>query len=312
MNERTKASTALILPIAVCALSGFFWLLMNVPFTPRFSLSPYRATSGIFVSLGLNALLGTVLLAMKRNKLAFIPFFFAMFPLAYAITAFTGHLILGSDFTGALFYRKILYDCYFFAIEMVCVSTLALVFGKNLHCLGFLKKPNDAKGFTEPVFASRPVTFLTVFSVLFFCTFVIGLMVLLLVSNRVPLSVIASLAWMQVLFAVCLGFKEELLFRWVLARSVAENLPLRRRSWAALAAMVIVALYWGVYHGFFGEGVGSGIASAAACFIASMYWGYLTFRNGSLRLGVLGHICIELYGFYLMYLPLLASMGYIR
>jgi len=283
-----------------------------VPFTPRFSLAPYRATSGMFVSLGLNVLLGILLLVLQRKKLSFIPFFFAMFPLAYVITAFTGHLILGSDFTGALFYRKILYDCYFFAVEMVCVSALALVFGKSLHCLGFLKRPEDAKGFTEPVFASRAVTFITGFSVIFFCTFVIGLMVLLLTKNRVPLTVIASLAWMQVLFAVFLGFKEELLFRWVLARSVAENLPLRRRAWVALAAMVIVALYWGVYHGFFGEGVGNGIGSAAACFIASMFWGYLTFRNGSLRLGVLGHICIELYGFYLMYLPLLASLGYIR
>lgn len=312
MNTRTKASYSLILPIAICALAGFFWLLMNVPFTPRFSLAPYRATSGMFISLSLNALLGLLLFAFKRKNLAFIPFFFAMFPLAYVITAFTGHLILGSDFTGALFYRKILYDCYFFVIEMICVSALALVFGKNLHCLGFLRKPDNAKGLTEPVFASRGVTFITAFSVIFFCTFVLGLMVMLLAKNRVPLTVIASLAWMQILFAVCLGFKEELLFRWVLARSVAENLPLRRRSWAAFGAMIIVALYWGVYHGFFGEGVGSGIGSAAACFIASMYWGYLTFRNGTLRLGVLGHICIELYGFYLMYLPLLASMGYIH
>lgn len=312
MNTRAKTTASIILTVAVCALSGFFWLLMNVPFTPRFSLAPYRATGGMFVSLGLNALLGLLLIAIRQKKLAFIPFFFAMFPLAYAITAFTGHLILGSDFTGALFYRKILYDCYFFAVEMVCVSTLALVFGKSLRCLGSSKKPNDSKGLSEPIFASRPVTFITGFSVIFFCTVVLGLMVLLLVKNRVPLSVIASLAWMQILFAVFLGFKEELLFRWVLARSVAENLPMRRRSWAVFAAMVIVAHYWGVYHGFFGEGVGSGLGSAAACFIASMYWGYLTFRNGSLRLGVLGHVCIELYGFYLMYLPLLASMGYIH
>jgi membrane protease YdiL (CAAX protease family) len=310
MNKDKRIDSPLFTYI-VAIVSALVWLLMNVPFTPRFTLASYVATSGMYLSLAINAVFGIILLVFRQKKRAFIPFFFAMFPLAYLITAKTGYLIFGSDFTGSNFPRKILYDCYFFLTEIACISALALIFKRPVACFGFKKQNQAKKEGGRTLTDHKAAVLFEYISFAVFCLVVFALMVIILVQNKIPFSLIARLAGLQLLFAALLSLKEEFFFRWLLTNSIVDSTVKEGTKKPLVIALLLVGIFWGIYHGFFGEGVGSGIVSAVACFVVSVYWGFLTLQNGTIRKGFVGHLFIELYGFYLMYMPILTDLGYI-
>ena len=309
--KKDKRTDSPVITYFVAIVSALVWLIMNVPFTPRFTLAPYIATQGMYLSLAINATFGAILLLFRQKNRAFIPFFFAMFPLAYLITAKTGCLFFGTDFTGSNFSHKIIYDCYFFLTEIVCISALALLFKRPVACFGFKKRNRAETAGGRSLTDSRGAVLFERISFIVFCSVVLGLMVIILVQNKVPLSLIAQLAGLQILFAALLSLKEEFFFRWLLTNSIVESTVSEGKKKLFVIALLLVGLFWGMYHGFFGEGVGSGIVSAVACFVVSVYWGFLTLQNGTIRKGFVGHLCIELYGFYLMYMPILTDLGYI-
>jgi membrane protease YdiL (CAAX protease family) len=304
------ASLSTIITCGVCCVSAIIWLVMNVPFTPRFSLSAYTATRGMYISAYLNLAFGLCLIALRQKKRAFFPFFFAVFPIAYLVTAGTGSYIFGTDFSGPRLTSKLLYDCYFFAIEIIGFFCLAKAFGMNLSCLGSKRREPTPTFFRDPPFTSRLGMRVSNFLIVFFCSVVMSLLAIILMRYKVPAGVLLKLLGLQVLFALLLGFKEEFFFRWLLTNGLVDALKDTGKKLSGLVALLLVAVFWATYHGFFGEGVGSGLVSAGACFIASVFWGFLTLQRGNIRTALLGHFCIELYGVYLMYLPLLADMGY--
>lgn len=308
-KENRKDSPAITYIVAI--VSALVWLIMNVPFTPRFTLVPYVATRGMYLSLAINAAFGAALFLFGQKRRAFIPLFFAMFPLAYLITAKTGHLFLGTDFTGSNFPRKILYDCYFFLTEIACISALALIFKRPVACFGFKRNATNGKAGGRTLTDSKAAVIFERVSFAVFCLVVFGLMVLILARNRVPLSLIVRLSILQILFAALLSLKEEFFFRWLLTDSIVDSTSSKGSKKPLILAILLVGVFWGMYHGFFGEGVGSGIVSALACFVVSVYWGFLTVQNGTILKGFVGHLFIELYGFYLMYMPILTELGYI-
>lgn len=274
----------------ILILASALWFLMNANFQPRFSLEPYRPTSWMIVSLVSSVSFGLALSAIPRTRsFALVPFFFSIFPAAFLIDAALAPAIRAavppSAAAGGADW-KFVSDLVFFSAEL-------------LLGLPFLR----LAGVGNPFAAMRPrsrrplgpavglVEFL-------FAGTVLVLLVLFLLAHRFPPGRFLSLLGYQILFAALLGLKEELFFRWILVR-VAER-ALASRG----AAILWTALLWSVYHGLFGEGIGSGFVSAFWVFVVSLWWSFLSYWRGNIRGAWFGHFLVELYGFYLMYYPL--------
>jgi hypothetical protein len=286
-----KLRKTLFLPLGVLTVSSIFWFLMNRPFQPRFLPVPFQPNPWVFVSLGANLLLGTLLaLFPKTRSLAPVPFFFALFPAAFLITAFAGasfpSRIPPSAFAHGLDW-KFYYDCLFFTVEII----FALFFLKLLRLGAPLSLRRPAPGLPMAAFVR--------FWELLFLAVTGGLLVQLLLQARFPPDRFVKLLRYQLPFALLLGLKEELLFRWILPR-LGEGL-LRHR----FTAVCFCALLWGLYHGLFGEGTGTGFGPAFWVCVVSFWWSLVSYRYNSIWVALGGHIGVELYGFYLMYLPFL-------
>jgi membrane protease YdiL (CAAX protease family) len=285
-NSRRSAIPGLI----VFGVSSVFWFLMNVSFQGRFLPVPYQATIWFFISLGLNLCFGIGLLIFPKSRpYALVPFVFTLFPAAFLIMTLLGEplqkLIPPSAAAGGLDW-KFIYDDVFFLAELVFMFLF----------LGLSRTGNPFSLKRNPALPLKP---LIRFLEGLFIVVVLFLMALLLYNSRFPPSRFLQLLKYQIPFAILLGLKEELLFRWVLPR-LGERLMASR-----LTAVCFVAVLWALYHGLFGEGVGTGFGSAAAVCIASFWWSLLSYRYNSIWSAWLGHTVVELYGFYLMYIPFL-------
>jgi hypothetical protein len=277
--------------MAVLITASVFWFLMNFSFQPRFLPVPFRPDRWVFVSLGANLLFGAALFVFPRTRtLAFVPCFFVLFPAAFLVTALLGEplrtLIGGSAAAGYMDW-KFLYDCLFFGVELLFAGLLLWV-SRTGNPLPLARGK-----------AALPLVYFVRFWEALFIAVVAALLVILLLRTRFPPGRFLALLRYQVPFALLLGLKEELLFRWVLLRT-GERL-LRHR----LLALCFTALLWSTYHGFFGEGVGAGFWPAFWVCVVSFWWSLVSYRYNSLWVAWLGHTVVELYGFYLMYIPFL-------
>jgi membrane protease YdiL (CAAX protease family) len=277
--------------LAVFILAGSVWFLMNLSFQPRFLPRVFVITPWVCLSLGINLLFGlALLLPPKTRPLAFIPFLFTLFPLSFIILAALGEtlreFIPGTGTTRDLNW-KFVYDCVFFFTELVFMVVF-LFLSRTGNPFRIRKQAPSPPG-------RRVILFLK----LLFILVVLFLLVTLLVRAQFPLSRFIGLLRYQIPFALLLGLKEEIFFRWILIRTGERLLASR------LVTVCYIALLWSSYHGFFGEGIGSGFWSALWVCVASFWWSFLSCRYNSLWAAWTGHTVVELYGFYLMYLPFL-------
>jgi membrane protease YdiL (CAAX protease family) len=291
IDSRGRPRGDLFPALAVLIIASGLWLLMNRSFQPRFLPVPYRPDRWLFVSLGANLVLGTALFLFPRTRpLALVPYFFTLFPAAFLTMTLLGEpvkaLITG---TGAANYLdwKFVYDCLFFGVEIL-LALLMLKLSRTGNPLG-----------PPPQKTALPLVYFVRFWELLFIAAVAALLFLLLLRTGFPPGRFVKLLRYQIPFALLLGFKEELLFRWILLR-LGERL-LRHR----FAAVCFAALLWSLYHGLYGEGVGSGFWSAFWVCVVSFWWSLVSYRYNSIRVALGGHFVIELYGFYLMYIPFL-------
>jgi membrane protease YdiL (CAAX protease family) len=263
---------------------------MNLEFRPRFATEPFVPALWTYLSLGGNFLFGLLLLIFPKTRfLAFIPLVFTLFPLAFLILCLSGeglrNLIPGSEAAGGLDW-KFLYDCLFFTAELAFIGLFWLL-SRTGKPLALVKPPR------------RPLDTFVKFWEFFFIIGVFSLLAILLYRSRerFPPGRLIALLKYQIPFALLLGLKEELLFRWALLRKMEELLGSR------LLAVCALALVWSLYHGFFGEGIGAGFWPAFWVCVVSFWWSLLSYRYNTLWPAWTGHTALELYGFYLMYIP---------
>jgi hypothetical protein len=286
-----KIRKELVSGLAVFFVSVVFWFLMNISFQPRFMPVPFFLTPWIFVSLGANFCFGFVLLLSRKTRgLALIPFLFTLFPLTFIILVFSAEnirKIIPATSAGRGLDWKFVYDGLFFLVELFFIGFFF-----------FLSRTGNPFPLKKQPFL--PMRKLIRFLEFLFIAVVLSLLVILCLRFRFPFRRFLRLIKYQLPFAVLLGLKEELLFRWVLLRLGERFLGSR------LISVCFWALAWSVYHGFFGEGVGVGFWPAFWVCIVSFWWSLLSYRYRSLWTAWFGHVVIELYGFYLMYIPFLA------
>jgi hypothetical protein len=277
--------------LVVFIIAGFFWFLMNLSFQPRFFPDTFVITPWVCLSLGINLLFGLVLLLPPKTRpLAFIPFLFTLFPLSFIILAVLGETIRGyvpGTGTAHNLNWKFVYDCVFFLTELVFMAVFLF--------LSRTGNPFRIKKQASPLPGRR----IMLFPELLFILVVLFLLINLLVRAEFPLDRFMGLLKYQIPFALLLGLKEEVFFRWILMRTGERLLASR------LVTVCYIALLWSSYHGFFGEGIGGGFWPAFWVCVASLWWSLLSYRYNSLWSAWTGHTVVELYGFYLMYLPFL-------
>lgn len=292
-----------VISISICLVSGIIWFAMNIPFYMRFELKPFTVTPAMVYSLVINFIFAIVLLVCKQKKNAFFPFFFALFPLAYIFVAFTATYFFGSDYTGMNITKKFMYDIYFFVCEIACMLILALCTKQSFRFFTG-NHANIEKQYliTDTRFFTKKVRYAINGWSVFFASAVSLLTVWIIYKNNISVHLFLRLLVFQIPFAVLLAFKEELIFRWLLVHNLIDTTK------SQLISLFIVALFWGVYHALFGEAVGTGLLSGIACFVISLWWGFVTIRSGNIRNAFIGHFFIEMYGFYLMYGPYLKAL----
>jgi hypothetical protein len=274
--------------LIVLSISSVFWFLMNIPFQPRFLPVPYTRSPWMLGSLALNAVFGLALLpSPKTRPLGIIPFMFTLFPLAFIAMTFLGELlralIPGTESARGLDW-KFAADCLFFLTEL---AFMFIFLGLSRTGNPFALKP--------PLTVKKSIRF----GETVFILGVLTLTVLLLRGESFPLGRFLRLLKYQIPFALLLGLKEELFFRWILVRTGERLLGSR------IISIAFMALLWGGYHFFFGEGVGTGFWPAFWVVVVSFWWSLLSYHYNSIWSAWLGHTAVELYGFYLMYSPFL-------
>ena len=281
--------------LGVCIASALIWFLMNVGFQPRFLLETYRITPWMWLSLACNLAFGLCLLiAPKTRAYAIVPFLFALFPAAFMIDASVMPYIRDSVKPTAAAKGadwKFVADIVFISCELA--FALVILFASRVGNPFSLKR--------HPHKGPRPMVRFVVGLETLFIIVVIGLQIDVLMKYRFPIDRYLSIFGIQVVFSLLLGFKEELIFRWLIVR-IGERVMASR--WAAVW---FSALLWSSYHYLFGEAVGTGLWAAFWVWVVSMWWSLLSYRRNSLWSALAGHFVIEMFGFYVMYLPLIAK-----
>lgn len=281
--------------LGVFIVSTLIWFLMNVGFQPRFLLEPYRATPWLWLSVSANLLFGFgLLVARKTRPFALIPFLFALFPAAFLLQSAVMPFIKGAirpteAAKGADW--KFVADLVFMFWELA--FALIILFVSRVGNPLSLKR--------DPVPRRRPMRPFVVGLEIAFLIVVWGLQMEVLMRYKFPVDRYVSLFGIQFVFSLLLGFKEELIFRWLIVR-IGERILGSR--WTAV---IINALLWSSYHYFFGEAVGTGLWPSFWVFVVSIWWALLSYRRNSLWSATAGHFVIEMFGFYVMYLPLITG-----
>ncbi|MFA6505282.1 MAG: CPBP family intramembrane glutamic endopeptidase [Treponemataceae bacterium] len=284
-----------LLGLGVFVVSTLIWFLMNVGFQPRFLLETYRATPWMWFSVSTNLLFGVCLLvARKTRPYALVPFMFALFPAAFLI-----------DSTVMPYIRDMIKPTaaakgadWKFVADLVFIS-LELVFALLILSVARVGNPFSLK--KSPHLGPRPMVPYVVGLEVAFLVVVWGLQMDVLYKFRFPIDRYFSLFGIQVVFSILLGLKEELIFRWLIVRIGERMLGSR---WTAV---LINATLWSSYHYFFGEAVGTGLWASFWVFVVSVWWALLSYRRNSIWAAFAAHFVIEMFGFYVMYLPLISG-----
>jgi membrane protease YdiL (CAAX protease family) len=282
---------------AVFTASAAFWLVSSIGAPLRFTLDPLSVTPWHLLALGLEAAVSLAIVALRLDrKLLFFPVFFSLYPLSYLLMERIDILILGTDY--GVLRHKITSDTLFFILEIVCFLPLyAMVPRKNPFVVHGVPADRGA-ALTGSVRLRRRIVLVL---------FAMHLPVLGYLTLRranlfgIPADLQWSLLGTQFLFAVFLGLKEELGFRWLLMQG------LERSTGSAIAALVLQAVPWALYHLFFGEGTGTGLPATAITFIGALWFGWLVYEFKTVWLAMVSHTAVEFLGFYLMYGRIIAE-----
>jgi membrane protease YdiL (CAAX protease family) len=296
MDANGKVRSGLIAVSGILLISAILWFLMNLSFQYRHSPAPFVLTPWIVVSFSSCVFLGLVLMIRKKTRpYALIPFFFSLFPLAYLVMALWGgalrEIVPGSAAANGLDW-KFIYDCVWIFIELALTSVF----------LGISRtgNPFSLSGLRPKIVSGLPMKKFIWFWEGLFIFVVFTLLVIILWKARFPLNRFFLLLKYQIPFALLMGLKEELFFRWILVRLGERYLKSR------FVSICIAALIWSGYHGFFGsECVGTGFLPAFWVCVVSFWWSLLSYRYNSILPAWMGHAVIEFYGFYLMYISFL-------
>ena len=256
----------------------------------------------VYLSFFGNAAFALLLsLFKKKRAAAVIPLSFSAFPLAFGIMAlcFKEGLPLKNSVHSSAEANgldwKFLYDIIWVSIELLlCALCMKMAKCKNPFPLP-LRQLKNTRAASAP-----PAGSLIWFLIFLFIGGVGILCARMLLERHFPAARFFSLLRYQIPFAVLMGVKEELFFRWHLLHLAGRALQNR------LAAALVIALVWGVYHGLFAiENIGVGFFAFFWCAFVSLWWSLLVYRNHSLYATSATHIAVEFYGFYLMYMKYL-------
>jgi membrane protease YdiL (CAAX protease family) len=295
-----KNKKELFFMLSVYTLSTAAWLASNIHAPLRYTMEPLKVTEWHFFSAGINALILLVLVFLKRKELFFIPIFYAIQPLAYIIMSFISPQILGNHPNQMTW--KFVNDILFFILEIVLFLPLLLMLrtGDRMPFKALRKKePGKNKEVILPMWKKGrkwTVSFLYAATVLVLCF----LTVYSPIQQEIRLDLIVQLLGFQIVFALFLGIKEELIFRWIFLKGNEKIFQSR------LAALFLQAVPWALYHAFFGEGTGTGLIGGGLTLFGALCFGFLVYETESLLLPLILHILIEAFGFYLMYGVLIA------
>jgi membrane protease YdiL (CAAX protease family) len=296
MDGKGRLRAGLIPISGIILISAGLWFIMNLSFQNRHSPEPFALTPWVIVSFSSCLVFGLALMIRKETRIyALAPFLFALFPLAYLVMALWGGTlqgrIPGSAAANGLDW-KFIYDCVWISVE------LALIF--VFLWISRTGNPFSLSGLSLKNISGLPMKKLIWFWEGLFILVVFSLLVIILRQWRFPLNRFFPLLKYQIPFAILMGLKEELFFRWILVRIGERYLKSR------FVSVCISALIWSGYHGFFGsECVGIGLWPTFWVGVVSFWWSLLSYRYNSIWPAWIGHAMIEFYGFYLMYISFL-------
>lgn len=284
---------------AVFSVSAAVWLVSSIGAPLRFTLDPLSVTPRHLLALGLEAAIVLVIIVLRLDrKLVFFPIFFSLYPLSYILMERIDVLLLGTDYSGLR--HKFLSDTLFFMFETVCFLPLYAMIPRKNPFIVHRALPDRGTGFSQ--MGSGPVRRRIVLVLFALHLPVLGYLTLRRADLLgIPTDVLWSLFGFQFLFAVFLGLKEELGFRWLLMQG------LERSTGSALAALVLQAVPWALYHMFFGEGTGIGLPGAAMTFFGALWFAWLVYEFRTVWFALISHTAVEFYGFYLMYGQIIAD-----
>lgn len=286
------------LAVVFTASSGV-WLASSIGAPLRFTLDPLAVTPWHLLALGLEAALALTIVVLRLDrKLLFFPLFFSLYPLTYILMERIDVLILGTDYRDLR--HKFLSDTLFFIFETVCFLPLYAMVPRKNPFIVHGTPAGEGAGFTQ-------IGSDTVRRRIVLVLFALHLPVLGYLTLRradllgIPTDVLWSLFGFQFLFAVFLGLKEELGFRWLLMQGLERN------TGSVAAALVLQAVPWALYHMFFGEGTGTGLPGAAMTFFGALWFAWLVYEFRTVWFALISHTAVEFYGFYLMYGQIIAD-----
>lgn len=322
----------------ISSLAMIFWLVSFIGAPPRFGMLHLQASYWHFVAIGGNLLLALVVLVLKKRSLLIIPLFFLMQPLSYALMEPIHRMVIGPTFSSLE--QKLLADASFFVFELLCFLPLLLLLPKGeknpLRFRGFKELPplEPHQGVPHDKFFPvlkifNPWSWARFFKLpldpetenhrlvrshhrrvlLFFMAAIMGgVLAFLAIINpkqeNVSYDLVAKILPFQLLFGLLLGFKEEIIFRWIGLKG-AEHAGHSRTAGA-----LIMALAWGLYHAFFAEGMGpNGPWTFWWAFFVSCYFSYMVYELKNVWVPSILHVLIELFAFWIIYGPVAIRLG---
>jgi membrane protease YdiL (CAAX protease family) len=313
--------------IFTAAFAATAWLIASIGAPPRFTWDPLKLSIWQIVSASLNLLLAAFLIMIKKRKIAFIPLFFSVQPVAYIAMYWIAVKLIGIDYSDMN--RKFFTDILFFILEMAMFAPFFFwIDDKNpfrVKGLFYDGKVNEQEklelDWSIPLFIlfnkykrnslfgkkQKPQTeqekkkwyhfrrSLIWFFFWLHTAVTLYVAIILPFVHRIPLHVFLRLIGVQMVFAVLLGLKEEIFFRWILLKGLEKIFKSR------ILILLLQALPWGIYHAFFGEGTGRGPIGFGFTFIGAMWYGYLVLEFDSIWLAFFCHLIVEIAGFYNLY-----------
>ena len=284
------------IPVLIVILSSVIWLISNINCPLRFTLEPLSFTNWHVGGLIGQILLAVVLLSIKSwRKFVFYPALFGIYTAFYMIMSVVLPCFVSTDYESD-FTLKIINDLVYFTLE-TCAFLPLLLFLKDKNFLNIrLFRKNGCSDSSIP-YNSQPKAakyFMNISS----AVFIVGVFIIAFVypfRMGITADVFKKLLVFQLIFGLIIGIKDEIVFRWLLQGKLFSD------TGSILAAILTQAVIWMVYHFFFGEGTGTGYFAAFMTLVAAAWWGYATFMYKNLWIPFIGHIGVELFGFYLMY-----------
>ncbi len=295
---KDKVPVNKIFPVIIAVLSSVIWLLSNINCPLRFTTEPMQFTNWHIIGLTAQIVSAAILFSVRKwRKFIFYPLLFGIYSAFYILMSVLLPIFINTDFASD-FTLKIIHDLIYFTAE-TAVFLPMLLFLKNKNFLNIrLFHKNSSSDLSIP-YNTQPKSvkyFMNISSALFIAgVFIIGFTYPFRIG--ITTEVFKQMLLFQLIFGLVIGIKDEIVFRWLLQQKLFSD------TGSIIITILVQSIIWMSYHFFFGEGTGTGYFAAFMTLIAAAWWGYAAYIYKNLWLPFIGHIGIELFGFYLMYSP---------